>query len=163
MATKITRWCLNTKTGNIKPWNDSMRFVDDLVECNKNGIPLSAIEIVKNVDINTIEFERASKNVKTIKTDNDSRINNDNDDADDVIDDTVDTYDSIPTANSYTDTVTTENTFVDKEESLMKLLKKSLVEMAQVKGIINDDANTFNLTKRELVHMIMQRDEENGE
>ena len=37
------RWCLNTKTGNVKHWNDNMEMVEDLVECNQNGVPLELV------------------------------------------------------------------------------------------------------------------------
>ena len=39
------RWCLNKKTGNVKPWNPSMETVTEVVECDMNGVPLDLLEM----------------------------------------------------------------------------------------------------------------------
>jgi len=151
---KNTRWCLNVDTKVVKPWNDNMIFVDNLVECTKNGIPLSAIEVARSVDVNSVGFDAT---VDTVNNDVDDSVDNvvddatndvDNDADDDTDDDIDDDIDDDP--------------YKEKRENLMALLKSNLVDMARSKGIPIDNKDALRMNKNQLVTLIIERDEEHG-
>lgn len=48
---KVTRWCLNVITLNVKPWNKNMIGIENIVECTKDGVPLTTIKYMEKLKL----------------------------------------------------------------------------------------------------------------